>query len=71
MEAGTIALIGGQVKTEEGVALSVVVARQPVPLVLPHLAGRGEQAHVAPDEEVVFEIRLEKFGGYLSPVHVH
>ena len=27
--------------------------------------------HVAPDEEVVVEIRLDRFGGYLSPVHVH
>ena len=71
MEAGAIALVGGQVKTEEGVAVSVVVASQSVPLVLPHLTGRGEQTHVAPDEEVVFEIRLERFGGYLSPIHVH
>ena len=61
MEAGAIALVGGQVKTEEGVAVSVVAANQSVPLVLPHLAGRGEQTHVAPDEEVVFEIRLERF----------
>ena len=51
--------------------MSVVVASQSVPLVLPHLTGRGEQIHVAPDEEVVFKIRLERFGGYLSPVHVH
>ena len=66
MEAGTIALVGGQVKT-----VPVVAANQPVPLVLPHLAGRVEQAYVTPDEEVVFEIRLERFGGYLSSVHVH
>ena len=71
MEAGTIALVGGQVETEEGVAVSVVAASQSVPLVLPHLAGRGEQTHVAPDEEVVCEIGLERFGGYLSSVHVH
>ena len=71
MEAGAIALVGGQVKTEEGVAMPEVAARQSVPLVLPHLASRGEQAHVAPGEEVVFEIRLERFGGYLSPVNVH
>ena len=71
MEAGTVALVGGQVETEEGVAVSVVVASQSVPLVLPHLAGRGEQTHVAPDEEVVCEIGLERFGGYLSSVHVH
>ena len=38
---------------------------------LPYLTGRGEQVHVAPDEEVVGEIRLERFGVYLSPVHVH
>ena len=38
---------------------------------MPRLAGRGEQSHVAPDEEVVFDIRLEKFGWYLSSVHVH
>ena len=67
MEAGAVA----QVETEEGVAVSVVAASQSVPLVLPHLAGRGEQAHVAPDEEVVVEIGLERFGGYLSSVHVH
>ena len=71
MEAGTVALVGGQVKTEEGVAVPVVAASQSVPLVLPNLAGRGEQTHVAPDEEVVFEIGLERFGGYLSSVHVH
>ena len=53
MEAGTIALVGGQVKTEECVAMPEVAASQAVPLVLPNLTGRGEQAHVAPDEEVV------------------
>ena len=71
IEAGTIALVGGQVKTEEGVAVPEVAASQSVPLVLPHLAGRGEQAHVGPDEEIVFEIGLERFGGYLSSVHVY
>ena len=71
MEAWTVALVGGQVKTEIGVAVSVVAASQSVPLVLPHLAGRGEQAHVAPDEEVVFEIGQERCGGYISSVHVH
>ena len=71
MEAGTVALVRGQVETEEVVAVSVVAASQSVPLVLPHLAGRGEQTHVAPDEEVVFEIGLERFGGYLSSVHIH
>ena len=71
MEAGASALVGGRVKTEECVAVSVVAASQSVPLVLPHLAGRGQQTHVAPDEEVVFEIQLERFGGYLSPVHIH
>ena len=71
VEAGPIALVGGQVKTEEGIAVPVVAVRQSVPLVLPHLAGRGEQTHVTPDEEFVFEIRLERFGGYMSPVHVH
>ena len=35
MEAGTVALVGGQVKTEEGVTVSVVVASQAVALVLP------------------------------------
>ena len=49
MEAGAVALVGSQVETEEGVAVSVVAASQSVPLVLPHLAGRGEQTHVAPD----------------------
>ena len=71
MEAGTIALIGGQIKNEEGVAVSEVAASQTVPLVLPNLVGRGEQTRVAPNEEVVFEIGLERFGGYLSSVHVH
>ena len=47
--------------------MSDVAVRQSIP----HLAGRGEQAHVAPDKEVVVEIRLERFGGYLSPVHIH
>ena len=69
MEAGAIALV--QVKTEEGVAVPIVAASQSVPLVLPNIAGRGEQTHAARDEEVVFEIRLERFVGYLSPVHVH
>ena len=71
MEAGAIAFVGGQVKTEEGVAVPEVVARQSVPLVLPHLICRAEQVRVAPDEEVVVEIRLKRFGGYLSPVRVH
>ena len=71
MEAGTVALVGGQVKTEESVAVPVVAASQSVPLVLPNLAGRGEQTHVAPDEEVVFEIGLERFGWYLASVHLH
>ena len=60
MEAGAVALVGGQVKTEEGVAVPEVTASQTVPLVLPNLAGRGEQAHVAPDKEVVCEIGLER-----------
>ena len=47
MEAGAVALVGGQLKTEEGVAVPEVAARQSVPLVLPHLTGRGEQVHVA------------------------
>ena len=68
MEAGAITLVGGQVKTEEGVALPEVTARQSVHLVLPHLIGRGDQGEVAPDEEVVIEIRVEWFGGYLSVV---
>ena len=70
-KAGVIALVGGQVNTEEGVAVPEVAARQSVPLILSHLTGRGEQVHVAPDEVVVVEIRLEKFGGYMSPVHLH
>ena len=71
MKAGTVALVGGQVETEEGVAVSVVVASQTVPLVLPDLAGRGEQARVAPGEEVFCEVGLEGLGGYLTSVHVH
>ena len=35
MEAGAVALVGGQVKTEEGVAVSEVAASQAIPLVLP------------------------------------
>ena len=61
----------GQVKTEEGVAVSEVAAKQSVPLVLPHLTCRCEQVEVAPGEEVPIEIQLERFGEYLSPVHVH
>ena len=71
MEAGAIALVGGQVKTEEGVAVPEVAASQAVPLVVPNLTGRGEQANVAPDEEVVFEIGLERFGGYMSSVEAY
>ena len=71
METDAIALAGGQVKIEEGVAVPEFASRQSVPLELPHLTGRGEQVHVAPGEEVVVEIRLERFGGDLSPVHVH
>ena len=33
--------------------------------------GQGKLGEVAPDEEVVVVIRLERFGEYLSPVHVH
>ena len=44
---------------------------QTVPFVLPHLTGRREQVEVTPYEEVVAEIRLERFGGYLSSVDVH
>ena len=51
--------------------MSEIAANQAVPIVLPNLAGRGEQDHVAPDEKVFFEIGLERFGGYLSSVHVH
>ena len=65
------AQVRGQVKTEDGVAVPVVAASQSVPLVLPHLTGRGEQTHVSPDKEVVVKIRLERCGGYLSSVHVH
>ena len=71
IEAWTVALVGGQVETEEGVAVSVVVASQTVPFVLPDLAGRGEQARVPPDEEVFLEVGLEGLGGYLTSVHVH
>ena len=71
MDAGTIALIRGQVKTEENVAVPEFAASKTVHLVHPNLAGRGEQIRVAPDEEVVFEIELERFGGYLSSIHVH
>ena len=71
IEAGTVALVGGQIETEEGVTVSVVVASQTVPFVLPDLAGRGEQTRVAPDEEVVLEVGLEGFGRYLTSVHVH
>ena len=70
MEADAIALVVGQVKTK-GVTVPEVAARQSVPLVLPHLTGRGEQVHVAPGEEVVVKIRLERFGGYMLPVHAH
>ena len=67
MEAGTIALIRGQVKTKEGVAVPEVAASQTVPLVLPNLAGRGEQTRVAPDEEVVFEIGWKCLEGICRP----
>ena len=36
MDAGAIALVRGQVKTEEGVIIPDITARQSVPLVLPH-----------------------------------
>ena len=71
IKAGTVALVGGKVETEEGVAVSVLVASQTVPLVLPYLAGRGEHARVAPGEEVFSEVGLEGFDGYLTTVHVH
>ena len=61
----------GQVKPEEVVAGPKVVTRRSVSFVLPHLTGRVEQFEAAPDEEVAIEIRLERFGGYLSSVHVH
>ena len=71
MDAGTIARVRGQVKTEEGVAVPEIAARQVFLLVLPHLTGRGKLVHVASDEKVVVEIRMERFGGYVSSVHVH
>ena len=71
MEAGAIALVGGQVKTEEGVAEPDVAARQSVPFILPHLTSRCEQVKVFLDEEVAIEIQLERFGVYMSAVHVH
>ena len=71
MEAGTIVVVGSHVKTEACVAVPEVAAREFVPLVLPHLTGPGEQVEVTPEEEVVVEFRLEKFGGYLSPIHIH
>ena len=69
IEAGTVALVGGQVETEEGVAVSVVVASQTVPFVLPDLAGRGEQARLAPGEEVFCEVGLEGLRGYLTSAY--
>ena len=63
--------VGGQVETEEGVAVPEVGTSQNVSFVLPHLTGRREQVEVTPDEEIVAEIRLERFTGYLSSVDVH
>ena len=57
MEAGAIAFVGGQVKTEEGVAVPEVAARQSVPLVLPHLICRAEQVRV-----VLMKRLSSKFG---------
>ena len=73
MEAEAIALVGGQVKTEEGVAVSVVAASQSVPLVLPHLAGQASQLNrkldVSPNTGALFcllrtfPILLRPYGG--------
>ena len=41
IEAGTIAIVGGQIKTKEGVVVPEVAARQSVPLVLSHLTGQS------------------------------
>ena len=70
MEAGTIALIRGQVNRRR-CSLAGSRCESDRSLVLPNLAGRGEKTRVAPDEEVVVEIGLERFGGYLSSVYVH
>ena len=58
-------------RTDQGSGQKRRRCSRAVPLVLPNLTGRGEQIRVAPDEEVVFEIGLERFGGYMSFVHVH
>ena len=60
----------GEVETE-GVPVKEVGARQAVPLVLRHLAGGGEHVDVTPDVQTLGKIRLERFGGYMSTVHVH
>ena len=70
-EAPSVAHIGAQVETEEGVAMPEVGTSQTVLFALPHLTGQGEQVEVTPDKGNVVEIRLERFGGYLSSVHVH
>ena len=48
-----------------------VDTNQTIPLVLPHLTGRGEQREITPDVTIVGEIRLDRFGGYMSYVRVH
>ena len=45
--------------------------RQTVPIVLRHIAVRGEQVDVTPDVPPLREFRLKGFGGHLLTVRVH
>ena len=71
MEARSITRVRGQIETKEGVPITEVVTSQTVPFVLLYLASRGEQVEVTSDESILIEIRLERFGGYLSTIHVN
>lgn len=73
MEARSIALIRGQIDTEEGVSSTEVGACSAVPFVVHHVAGRLKHFGVTLDVTILSESLLEGelgFGGHLPTVHV-
>ena len=71
VEARTDTRVGGEIETDESVTVPEVDASEVAPLVLPHLTSRGDQVEITPDVTIVVKIRLDRFGGFLSSVHVH
>ena len=56
--------VQGVVEAEEGVSVTEIRARQTVPIVLRHIAGRGEQVDLTLDVPQVGKFWLKWFGGH-------